>query len=241
MPLRSRLFSFWRTLTGGARLDAELDDELRAYVELLTDEKIRAGLPPAAARRAALLEVGGVEQVKERVRDARVGVWLDTLWQDVRYAARGLRRTPWFTLTAVASLAIGIGLNTAIFSAIEAVLLRPLPYPAPERIVRISQTASTLPGIPIGIWPAVFEEWQQRGHRSKARGCLRRLQPRRGAARGSLAERIDVTRMSSGILAVLGIPPPLGRTLQPEDDRPGSRVAVLSTSSGCAAGRETRR
>ena len=78
MPLRSRLLSFWRTLTGGARLDAELDDELRAYVDLLTDEKVRAGLSPAAARREALLEVGGVEHVKERVRDAP-RVWIITI------------------------------------------------------------------------------------------------------------------------------------------------------------------
>ena len=128
MPITARIASIVRTLTSGARLDADLDAELRAHVDLLTEEGIRAGLSPDGARRAALLEVGGVEQVKERVRDVRLGLWLETVWHDVRYVARSLRRTPWFTATVVVSLGVGIGLNTAIFSAIEAVLLRPLPY-----------------------------------------------------------------------------------------------------------------
>ena len=118
MPVLPRFTSFFRTLTRGARLDADLDDELRAYVEQLTEEKIAAGLAPERARREALLEVGGVEQVKERVRDVRVGIWLDTVWQDVRYALRGFRKAPWFTATAVVSLALGIGLNSTLFSAI---------------------------------------------------------------------------------------------------------------------------
>ena len=158
MPVLPRLTSFFRTLTRGPRLDAELDDELRAYVDLLTEEKIAAGLTPEAARRAALVEVGGVEQVKERVRDVRVGVWLDTAWQDVRYAVRGFRRSPWFTATAVASLAIGIGFNAAIFSALDAVLFQPLPYKDPERIVEI--TMGDFSNEVSGVLPGQFDEWE---------------------------------------------------------------------------------
>ena len=136
-------------------------------------------------------------------------------------------RTPWFTLTAVASLAIGIGLNTALFSAIEAVLLRPVPYPTPDRIVKIDQTADIFGG-EIGVWPAVFEEWQKRATSFESLGVYDPQNFDAVLREGSLAERVDVMRVSSGVLAVLGIPPLIGRPILPEDDRPGSRVAVLS-------------
>jgi putative ABC transport system permease protein len=228
MPVLPRLTSFFRTLTRGPRLDAELDDELRAYVDLLTEEKIAAGLTPEAARRAALVEVGGVEQVKEQVRDVRVGVWLDTVWQDVRYAVRGFRRSPWFTATAVASLAIGIGLNSAIFSAIEAVILRPLPYPDPDRVVSINQVVQTPWGIwSSGIWAAVFDEWQRRSTVFESMGINDR-----GSSSivrdGATVESVDVLRVSSGYMAALGVAPALGRPITAEDDRPGSNVALVT-------------
>jgi predicted permease len=111
------------------RVEHELSAELMAYVELLTDEKVRAGMAPRAARRAALLELGGLEQVKERVRDAWVGAWLNALGRDVRHSLRLFARAPGFTAAVVISLGLGVGGTTAIFSVLNAVLLRPLPYP----------------------------------------------------------------------------------------------------------------
>ena len=122
------------------RADQELDDEVRAYAELLAKEKTRDGIDAREARREANMELGGVEQVKQRTREIRAGHFLETLWQDVRYGARMLRKNPGFTIVAVLTLALGIGANTAIFSVIESVMFRPLPFSGADRIVRVYST-----------------------------------------------------------------------------------------------------
>src|ERR1041385_3360278 len=122
MALHSRVASLWRNLTDKESVDQELNEELRAHVDLLTDKKLREGLSPEAARRAALLEVGGVEQVKERVREVRMGRRLEDFSQDLRYALRGLRKHRAFTAVAVITLALNNGATTAIFTVINTIL-----------------------------------------------------------------------------------------------------------------------
>lgn len=223
-----RLVAVFLTLARRDRLDRDLDDELRAYVELLRDEKIRDGLSEAEATRAALIEAGGVEQVKELVRNGRTGAWLETIWADVRYGARGLRRAPWFTVTAIVSLGLGIGLNTALFSAAEAMLLQALPYREPDRIVRLDQTLSTFGTGPAGIRSDIYEQWKARATSFESVGAFLGWFHDAVIQDGSSAERVDVVRMTSGVFDVLDVPALAGRRLQPEDDRPGARVAVLS-------------
>jgi predicted permease len=134
----SRLASLWRNLTRRADVERDLDDELRATLETLTAEKIGRGMDPAGARRAATLELGGVESIKEQVRHARSGASLESVFQDLRYAVRLLVRNPLFTLTAALSLAIGIGATTSIFSVANGMLLRPAVGVAdPGRLVDI--------------------------------------------------------------------------------------------------------
>ncbi|HSD26613.1 MAG TPA: permease prefix domain 1-containing protein [Vicinamibacteria bacterium] len=137
MSLRSRTLSLFRNLLGWGRVERELDDEMRSFLEMLAEEKRQAGLTPDAARRAALLELGGLEQVREQARDVRTGATLDALGRDLAYAARTLRKHAGFTAVATATLALGIGASTAVLSVVDTVVFRPLPYRDPDLLVKL--------------------------------------------------------------------------------------------------------
>ena len=141
MRLTSRVSSLWRNLVHRDRIERDLDDEVQTVLSLLVEEKIQAGMRPAAAHRAAVLELGRVDSVKSQVRDARTGASLDIFLQDVRYGARSLKRTPGFTLAAVITLALGIGANTTIFALLDAVIFKPLPVPAANELVTLYENA----------------------------------------------------------------------------------------------------
>jgi len=135
----TRLLSALRTIRRPSRAESELDSEIRAYVDAVTDEKIAAGISPSEARRLALAESGGLEQVKQAVRDQRTSTIVESIIQDVRYGLRQLRHNPAFTWTTIITLGLGIGATTAIFSAVYALLIRPLPYPHSDRLMVISE------------------------------------------------------------------------------------------------------
>src|SRR5688572_1234684 len=137
----SRIRSFWRNLTNRERVERDLNDELGTLHAELTDEKVRAGMAPDAARRAATIELGHAHIIKQHVRDARAGAFWDAFVQDVRYGARLLRRNPLFTLTATLSLAICLGANTTVFTLANRLLFRDHAGVAdPARLVDLAPT-----------------------------------------------------------------------------------------------------
>ena len=127
----SWLRAFWNNIFRRNRLDDELDEELSAYAELLSAEKMKSGMSPSDAYWAARREMGGIDQIKQGVRDIRAGALLERIAQDVRFGARTLAKNPAFTLVAAATLALGIGANTAMFSLLDQIVLRLLPVKQP--------------------------------------------------------------------------------------------------------------
>ena len=233
MPILPRLSSLWRNLFHKAREEQELTEELDAYLEMLVEQKIKEGFDPVEARRAALIELGGREQVKEKVREVSVGYQLEILWQDLRYGLRALGRNPAFAAVAVLSLALGIGANTAIFSLMDAVLFKTLPVKNPEQLVFLERDGATsdmdIKGPNRGL-PYSFYE-QLRAQREMLAGvCAFRGSPPVNIVVDGQAELADAQMVSGGFYRVLGVNALLGRTINEEDDKvPGAHpVAVIS-------------
>src|SRR5919198_3967690 len=207
------------------KMEEELEKELRFHLDEHTDDLIARGLDPEEARRRARLALGGPEQVKERCRDARGTRWLDDLLQDLRYGARMLLKNPGFTSVAVITLALGIGANTAIFSVINAVLLRPLPFPDPDRVLILYETFK-----PSGV-PAIsvpnLRDWQQQN--TVLDGIAAYESGAFNLESGEGAERLPGLRVEANYFDVLGVKPQLGRTfLKGEDEAGREKVVVLS-------------
>jgi predicted permease len=213
-------------------LDRDLDEELQAYLELVSAEKMRKGVSSEEAYRDARRDTGGVEQIKESVRDVRAGVWLDGLVQDLRYGVRTLTKNPAFTLIAMATLALGIGANTAMFSLLDQVVLRLLPVRDPERVVIVRETGNHY-GNSYGpntiSWP-MFEDL--RDNNQVFSGMFCRFPATVTISGGDRAAQIPAELVSGSYFPVLGVGAALGRTIAPDDDAvPDSRpVVVLSYS-----------
>jgi putative ABC transport system permease protein len=212
-------------LLAGARRDRDLDAEIASHLQLHIDDNVRSGMAPDQARRAALVKFGGVEAAKEAVRDQRGIPFVATLVQDVRYGLRLLRRHPGFAAVAVLSLALGIGANTAIFSVVDAVLLRPLPVHDPGRLVQL------LPGSRGTGWThPLWQQIEKAG--SRFGGVLAWSPDQVDLARGGVASPARNLRVSAHFFDVLGVEPVLGRTFTDADDArggsPGGPVAVIS-------------
>jgi putative ABC transport system permease protein len=224
MPILPRLASLWHNLFNKDRIEQNLDEEIQSYLEMLIETKINEGLNPAEAQRAALIEMGGVSQVKESVREVRMGHSLEMIWQDLRYGARMLLKQPGFTLIAVLTLGLGIGANTAIFSIVNAVLLRPFPYQAPEHLVIVQERFSAGRGITVS-YPN-FVDWHAQNTAFASIAAVRANESFNFTGAGE-PERLQGRLVSAEFFSTLGINPLLGRDFLAEEDSPGSTPAVI--------------
>ncbi|MGH7552469.1 MAG: ADOP family duplicated permease [Longimicrobiales bacterium] len=210
----------WRNLFRQEQADDELNEELQYYVRMLAEERMKTGMSPEAAHRAAMLDVGSIEALKQDVRAVRTGAWLDGLLQDIRYALRALTRVPTFAATAIIALALGIGASTAIFSVVNGVLLRPLPYHEPERLVTILHSGAN------PVAGANFVDWRAQTASFSDMGAADFWTPNFSSERGD-AERLLALKLTPSVLPMLGIRPEIGRVFGPETAETGRDHEVV--------------
>src|SRR5262249_16190268 len=222
----SKLSARLRALLRKSEIERELDEELRYHIEQQTEQNIRLGMNPEEARHAARKAFGGVEQAKERSRDARGVRWIEDLWQDLRYGARMLVRNPGFTLMAVITLALGIGANTAIFSVVRAVLLKPLPYTDPERLVMVWESDAKTGG-EVDVRISDFLAWRDEQQAFTQMGAFDYQDF--NLSGGDRPERIQGVLVTANLFPLLGAQPAAGRNFLPEEERDGRhRVVIIS-------------
>jgi predicted permease len=202
-----------------------MDEELRFHVEMATEENLRRGLSPAEARRAALVSFGGVERVKEECRDSWGVRLLETALQDVRYGLRSLRTTPVFTAVVVLTLALGIGANTAIFSVVNAVLLRPLPYASGEQLVAVQQEAPAAGVASMGLSPLEVQDY--RASSDVLDGVVEYHSMTFTLLGGVEPQRVVTGVVSWNFFDVLGVAPVLGRGFRSSDEGPNADAVLL--------------
>jgi putative ABC transport system permease protein len=223
MPLLAKARSFLRNLFSSRRVDVDLDQEVHSHLEMLIEENIRAGMPPKGAQRAARIELGGIEQVKEQVREKRIGNWLRSVISDCGYGFRQLRKNPTFTAVAVVTLALGIGATTAIFSVVYGVLLRPLPYADSNRIMAIFEVNSE--GRPARVADPNFDDFRDQSRSFQA--IAKYADDVVSVSGASQPTRTMVAAVSPGFLKVFEIQPILGRDFTAGDSKKGARATVL--------------
>src|SRR5215472_12927424 len=216
-----------RSLFRKSSVDAELSEELRFHLERESAKNEAAGMPKEQARRAALVEFGGTEKFKEECRDARRVNLLQDFAQDVRYGLRMLRKNPGFTTMSTLTLALGIGANSAIFSVVNAALLRPLPYLEPDRLLAISQTDRTTgaTGVPVS-----FTKFSAISEQSKTLESVATVYYTSSSLVSDREpEVLNAARVSADFFRVLGVPIARGRSFLPEEEAPGGAdVAVIT-------------
>ena len=228
MAVLRKLVSGIKALLHRQRTEQEMDEELTDYFDELIAAKLRDGATPEEARRAARLQMGNMESIKHQVRSVGWELAVDTFFRDLRYGLRLIRKSPGFAALAILAIAIGIGANTAIFSVVDAILLRPLPYPEPRKLIAIGMHQRGGSGVnPMGV--ADFLAWRDQQHSFEHVAVF-------GGGAGSFSlsglgtpERVPGITVSADFFTTLGVQPIIGRGFQTGEDRPGSPpVAVVS-------------
>jgi putative ABC transport system permease protein len=204
---------FWRD-----KIIHDIDEELRAHLELEAEANREMGMSSEEARLSAAKSFGNVASIRDLAYEVRGGGFMESVWQDLRYSVRMLFKHPGFTIIAVLTLGLGIGANTAIFSIVNAVLLRPFPYESPEQLVIVGESG------PVSF--PNFMDWRDDRNVFAATSAVRSNESYNFSGAGE-PERLQGRLVSAGFLTLLGVKPLLGRDFVPEDDRPGATPAVM--------------
>jgi len=216
-----------RAMVDRTRHERDFSAELEAHIQAHTDDNLRAGMTHDEARRRACAAVGGLMRTAEAYRDRQTLPLAEKTMQDLRYAMRMLVKTPGFSVVAIVTLALGIGANAAIFSLVSAVLLRPLPFPEPDRLVLLWDDVSSLGG-PYSLTeptPADYAEWKAQSH---SFADMAAMTPAMYNLTGvGQPQKLDGIRTTANVFNVLGMRPLAGRTLTPADDRPDAKAVVV--------------
>jgi putative ABC transport system permease protein len=228
MAMLNKLRLRLRALFFKSKMEDDLQAELQFHLEREIEENIIRGMTPEEARYAAIRSFGGVERVREESRDVRGIRLLEELWQDLRFGLRMLMKQPGFTFIAILTLALGIGANTAIFSVVNAVLLRPLPFQEPERVVMVWNKGAAAAGgdhTPLAV--ADLFDWRAQSHAFDGIAAFRYDSFTLTGV--ETPESVPGASVTANFFEVLGVPPALGRTFLPDEDRQGAaRVVLLS-------------
>ena len=223
MKLLDSLLSFASALFRRSHLEYEMEEELRSHIQHRADELERAGTPRKEAERQARIEFGGYQKFKEECRQALGAHMFHTFLQDVRYGLRMLQRSPGFTIVAVLTLALGIGANTAIFSVVYGVLLRPLPFKDPERLIVLNETTPRVGTVAVS-YPN-FLDWREQSHTFSQMAPITSVEF--NLAGVSQPESITGLAVSPNFLSMMGVRPLLGRDFDASEEKPGTAPVVL--------------
>src|ERR1700722_3450488 len=220
--------AWWHRLWNRKQTEEQLDKELRFHIDQHSADLVARGYDPQDARRHARLALGGPEQVKEECRDVNGTRWLDELQQDFRYALRTLRQRPGFAVVTLSTLALGIGATTVMFTVINGVLLKPLPYPEPGRLIQL-QEKTEKPTQFGDLWAFAYPNFLDAKRESRSLDMAAWRYGGGTISGPGEAEYADSREISADLFPVLGIGPFLGRSFLPEEDRPGAApVAIIS-------------
>jgi hypothetical protein len=226
MRIVRKIKRFVANLARRQQAEDTLDVELRTYADEMAERNLRRGMNPEEALRQALVEIGGVEQIKEEVRDAWLGHNIETTIQDLRYAWRSLLRSPGFTVVVLVTLALGIGSNLTMFGLIRAVLWRPLPYPAPKRIVAIRVDARNVPNT--GATNGEVLDLKEHSRSFEQVSMINAVDA--DLEYQGNKEHVEAASVSDNFLPLLGAYPALGRTLDSRIDEGKQRVLAIVIS-----------
>ena len=217
--------SWWKSLLPKRASDAQMNSELRFHIEELTEENIAAGMTPEEARRRAILEFGGPEQVKEDLRDVYRICVLDASISNLKSGVRFIRKSPTFSATVILTLALAIGANSAVFSAIDAILLRPLPFPEADQLMLVEQHHIKISNPQTHVAPVRLEDWNRLN--STFQALTGYYFQDVSEFSGALPEKFTQAFVAPRFLEVWGILPALGRDFTPEETHVGGPDAIL--------------